>query len=333
MPHSSGGGSHSGGSSHSSSHSSGGGSHSGGGSSYSAPRIYSSYHAGTHRYVYYTHGRPKYYYSAERPESTIGLRIFLLIFLAIWIAVSIPFWMAAINHPKKLTTDYDTSIMIQDDLNVIEDSEEEKLYTAFKEFQDETGITPALITSDNAAWQEYYTDITNYAYDLYVNNFEDEKHWLFVYTSDQSEFDNWHWEGMQGDNTDGILTNSKTEAFNKDVQKYLTARSRYGVGESFATALSDMEPMKTTIFWPMMIFMIIFDGFPCIILVPTLVQSFMTNEKMTTATRCKTDTDPVREDTCEYCGGVYVHGLHLSCPHCGAPIKAQSGVDPQMLKQ
>ena len=27
------------------------------------------------------------------------------------------------------------------------------------------------------------------------------------------------------------------------------------------------------------------------------------------------------EDTCEYCGGVYLHGLHVSCPHCGAPIK------------
>ncbi|MCR5100195.1 MAG: hypothetical protein K6B41_02425, partial [Butyrivibrio sp.] len=27
------------------------------------------------------------------------------------------------------------------------------------------------------------------------------------------------------------------------------------------------------------------------------------------------------EDTCEYCGGIYIHGKHDSCPHCGAPIK------------
>ncbi|MBR1930030.1 MAG: hypothetical protein IJ833_00950 [Lachnospiraceae bacterium] len=27
------------------------------------------------------------------------------------------------------------------------------------------------------------------------------------------------------------------------------------------------------------------------------------------------------EDKCEYCDGVYVHGLHLICPHCGAPIR------------
>ena len=33
------------------------------------------------------------------------------------------------------------------------------------------------------------------------------------------------------------------------------------------------------------------------------------------------DKGKVLEDTCEYCGGVYVHGIHLRCPHCGAAVK------------
>lgn len=32
----------------------------------------------------------------------------------------------------------------------------------------------------------------------------------------------------------------------------------------------------------------------------------------------------VPEDTCEYCGGVYVIGTCISCPHCGASLPAHS---------
>jgi len=35
-----------------------------------------------------------------------------------------------------------------------------------------------------------------------------------------------------------------------------------------------------------------------------------------------------KEDTCEYCGGVYVIGTCIKCPHCGAPIKPHEFTPP-----
>ena len=34
--------------------------------------------------------------------------------------------------------------------------------------------------------------------------------------------------------------------------------------------------------------------------------------------------EKIEEDNCEYCGGLFIRGKHLSCPHCGAAIKAKN---------
>ena len=39
------------------------------------------------------------------------------------------------------------------------------------------------------------------------------------------------------------------------------------------------------------------------------------------------DADPksqVIEDVCEYCGGIYVVGTVINCPHCAAPLKTHN---------
>ena len=73
-----------------------------------------------------------------------------------------------------------------------------------------------------------YNNLEEYAYSAYVNRFQDEKHWLIVYeelgdvsslpedmyrypSSDEPE---WQFWGMQGDDTDPILTAEVTEKFN-----------------------------------------------------------------------------------------------------------------------
>lgn len=323
MPHSSGGGSHSGGSSHSSSHSSGGGSHSGGGRS--APPIYSSYHTGTHRYVYYHNHRPVYYFSSQRASGDPVSAVFLLIFLIIWIAMSMPFWIMSIHIPQKVAADYDTSIVIEDNAQIFSPEEEYELGVQLNNFLELSGVTPSVITVNESDWVEYYYDLETYAYDLYVNRFPDEKHWLIVYSTQakaENEFDDWKWEGMAGDEITPAVTSSKERQLTSIMQKNLTARTRYTVSEAIGKTFDELSVglMNPQIDWPSFFFMVIFDGLALIVMIPQIISGFKDIGRAN-AVRCKTDQEKPQEDVCEYCGGVYVHGLHISCPHCGAPIK------------
>ena len=329
MPHSSGGGSHGGGShgGHSFSHSS---SHFGSGGS--SHRVYDHYVPGTNRYVYYKAGQPHYYYSDRKYKSEKSPVPFLIIFMAIWIAISIPFYIMIFHVPKKLVMDYNSEVIIEDGINVLTSGEETELYEDLITFRDKTGITPAIITVDNREWKGYYNDLENYAYDRYVNMFPDEKHWLIVYSSDLATgFEEWYFEGMQGDDTDGILTEKLTDEFNEIVNQCLTARTRYSVKEAFTEGFNYVSEngMKTSADPELLLFMILHSsiglGIPLAMLILFLNQKKDPDEKLKeNATLCPSATDALMEDTCEYCNGVYIHGIHTSCPHCGAAIKAKS---------
>ena len=324
MPHSSGGGSHSGGSHSSSAHSSGGGSHYGSSSSQRSDPVYNTYRPGTHRYVYYKHKQPQYYYSASRPSamSKKGLFVVLLVTLG-FMLFFLPFWAFSVNRPKPLSADYDTTIVIDDTLGVFSDNEKTELLQTLTEFQDITGITVAIKTIPNSEWSQHYETIGDYAYDYYVNSFSDEKHWLLVYSTEKTDdFDDWYWEGMQGDLTDPVLTSEQARAFNKTVQKALTNTKDYTVATAFIAGFDAIMPsiMNASINKVVAITLGIVELL-CIIPCFIVMIYGATTVKYDGSIRCKTD-DTVIEDTCEYCGGVYVHGLHNSCPHCGAPIKA-----------
>ena len=332
MPHSSGGGSHSGGS-HSSS------SYSGGSSGRSTPAVYRSYHSGTRRYVYYQNNRPYYYYSTEKVEEPSKATLPLLIVLFIVaILISIPLWTLIVDTPQKLEMDYDTNIVIADNLDIMTEAEESELSMKLKEFQDVTGITPAVLTVSNDEWKPYYEGLENYAYDYYVNAFSDEKHWLIVYSTDSgTKFEDWYWEGMQGDSTDYIITSSVVDRFNDVMQKELTSRTKYSVKDSISDSFSEVLPtiMDKSIDWEFVILMVVVDGFVLIFFISQII-STKTAKKRSNSYACKTSKEQPIEDTCSYCGGVYVHGIHISCPHCGAPIVAlkrkdeQAGLNPDL---
>lgn len=53
-----------------------------------------------------------------------------------------------------------------------------------------------------------------------------------------------------------------------------------------------------------------------------IYQTLITNKKAyRSAVKCANDA---KEDTCEYCGNVYVIGTCHECPHCGAPLRPQN---------
>ena len=220
MPHSSGGGSghHSGGghsSSGSSYHSSRSGGSSGSGSGYrgdSAPHISRAYYPGARRYRYLRHGQYRYFYSMDSSFGPTPLKG--LVYLPIIIAVFIMMIWPTLKGLKQ----YDREIRIIDRANVLENSS--RLTAAMNAFSEKTKITPAVITLYNEEWRKYYGTLEDYAYSQYLLNFEDEKHWLIVYSEAQDKVGSWewYWEGMQGDDTDPVLTKGVTELFNRTMQ-------------------------------------------------------------------------------------------------------------------
>lgn len=316
MPHSSGGGSHGGGSH-------GGGSH--GGSGRSSRR--STYFPGAHKYVYYKDNRPVYYYRADtiktpeqRKKTNLAIGLFLAFFYVLMIVSCL---VGSFHHPKKLDMNYDTEILIYDDIDVMTAKDEEQLREILEDFQNLTGITPAVITVPQSVWLGRYTTMENYAYDLYVNTFSDEKHWLIVYSEPEVKdgFNDWHWEGMQGDDTDPVLTQKWADTFTDHAHKYLLDQ-KIGVAEAFARAFSDLMPdiMKTS-FQPVVLFAVFFILFHGALMYAGMFGARKKEAKIDDASIEIDAKAPIREDQCEYCQGIYVHGLHFNCPHCGAPIR------------
>ncbi len=225
MPHSGGGGSHGGGS-HGGSH---GRSHS------SAPRMSRRPFHNSTRYMYYDrYGSPRYIYStvAPQPQSKFAL-IFSLAFMIPFVIVSVflvSMILSMVGPPKKLKPlpEYG-NVHIQDNALVFND--EEEIEPSLKSFEDLTGICPYIITVYDSDWQGKYTSLENYAYTLYVNKFPDEQHFLIVYSYpdtdyiSESDFIDWSWETMVGDDTDNILNGPALSQFNDDLRKYLTMDS------------------------------------------------------------------------------------------------------------
>ena len=319
MPHSSGGGSHGGGSHHSSHSSSGGSS----GSSGTIPRVRHTAFAGSKRYVYYKKNKPEYIYANFNPgEKQSKARYFLLLFYIPFVIAGISMLISAIRVPHKLSTDYNTDIVIDDRAGVISAEEEQSIDKTFKKFFEKTGITPAVITVNNEDWQSNYTNLENYAYELYVTSFTDEKHWLIVYSqpfsNNDSSFTDWYWEGMQGNDTDNIITTEVADNFTDDFHRKLLRSGTYTVGSAIDSTFSEYIPdiMDTSINFgalPGAIILLVFITFHASLMLGITPGTI----KYRKAIECPKGAMEYR---CTYCGGIYVVGTCISCPHCGAPV-------------
>lgn len=324
MPHSSGGGSHS------------GGSHGGSHGSSSTP-VYNHYVPGTHRFVYYKNGRPNYYYStkiATDDYATVGK--FLNIFGAVWISICLVMLvMTSWKNPQKLNSNTINITSVWDDADVLSTDEEQELTQLLKSFKNDTGISVVIHTIHENEWSSHFYSLENYTYDEYLNIFNDETCWLLVYATDEGEeFEDWEFEGMQGNDTNYILSTNRTHEFNYDLNKYLTARTKYTVGESFIKSLKTLSDglMDAGIDGHNLMYSLIFLVFGMLIMGFIKLVAYIARDKdaplKAKAVQCADATSPLLEDTCDYCNGIYIHGIHTSCPHCGAPIrKMQAAMD------
>ncbi len=321
MPHSSGGGSHGGGSHHSY-HSSRSGSRSGG---HTGPvnRSSSTYFPGARRYVIYHRRRraPMYVYANYdvRKQRSPARYLLLLFYIPFFILMAFMFKSCFVS-PKPLEDSCGTGIVIEDGAGVIAD--EEALGESLEAFWKKTGIAPAVITVYNEQWKASYKDLERYAFSAYVNMYNsDEKHWLIVYSIPAKGGD-WSWEGMQGNDTDPIITESRANKFTDKLQKLLEDESDVGVAiaKAFdATTPSIMDSYVDGEMVAVTIFVTLFIGIHCFFMV-----FYDPNRKYRGAYEYS-EMQP--EVTCNYCGCKYIEGTGNVCPFCGTAIP--TGYIPQ----
>jgi len=313
MPHSSGGGSHGGGSHggiHSSSRSSG------------PSGIHRGPYAGSTRYVYYRNKKPVIIYSDSDPATSYSLKISLgyIAFVTVLLLLISSVVCCANSHaPSRLTPDPEARVIIKDEANIFTDTEE--LYAALNCFFETTGIAPTVMTVKNEVLGKQFSSLKHFAYKKYLELFPSEKYWLIVYSpgpETEDGFDDWHWEGMQGDITDNILSTVETDLFNNTLQKALLQSEKYTVENAIAFAFDTLTPVAMKKY----IQKSAIPGLCYIAFIWLIV--FLKNfhpikyKYYKKAEKCP-DTF-VYQEKCKYCGGVYIVGFNKTCPHCGAPV-------------
>lgn len=283
MPHSSGGGSHSGGTH--------GGSHSGHSHGSNAVRYSKQPFYNARKFRYYDkNGTERYIYSNRAPVKTSLFQLIVnLIFFIPFLGAGIFLILQSLNFfmpLKPLDPTYEKEdVHIMDTIDVIEDKD--SLEKVLQEFENLTGIAPYIVTVYDSEWKQFDNNtLEDYAYYMYVNNFgENEQHFLVVYSEPENaesmSYVDWSFEGMQGYETDSILTESKVEILRNDFYGNLLQES--DVGKAFESAF---EKSLTYIMennddgsGKMMIFFAIFWNFFIIISIVSLIKSYQMNNR------------------------------------------------------
>lgn len=368
MPHSSGGGGSSSSSGGSSSHSSSSHSSSRSGrpsGHSSSTRVSKTYFPGAYQYVKYDDtGTPRYIYSSSRylnrPSTTKQERrasVFLrLVLLFPFIMCGILLAKGSFAVPQRLNhTTLTNDVIVEDSLKIMSQDEIRDLEKELKNFLNLTGIPVCVVTREDETWSEKYQYLEKYAYELYFKKFDDEDHWLLIYsqTSDPERPNQkstvWRFEGMQGDNTDKILTRQKTARFNHDLQTILQGADT-SVGYGFITAFQNLsaDVMKLSFNREIFFMAVAWNLFISVFIFFVLVFPVLLDRKYADYELCKDENDIARQqqkqlqeqmlaDTerwdplglpifeqralvpCSSCGRYYYPNQHECCPFCLAP--------------
>lgn len=312
MPHSSGGGSHGGGF-----HGGSGfhrGSHGFGSSSHSYIRHSRHYFPGAHTFYYYHCGQPHLIYSnSEAGARSLSGEWLAVIISAIFLIFPFIFILpTCFNVPKHLSTNYNTSIVIEDNGCVLSDEQMFDLNNEFMHFFDVTGITPSFVSLDTTGQSKLERIYENTEY---LIRFSDEKHWLFVY---EELGDDWAFETSQGYETDNILTEKVATKFTKNVYDNLEQGNDIYTSLMSSFKLYTPNIMKTSFEFPsdLTSLFVVWPLITCTILVVSIV-GLVNGRHMKGAEKLPEGSTLAN---CPYCDAPYYTHTITKCPKCGAHI-------------
>ena len=286
------------------------------------------YYPGANRYVYYRAGMPQYYFSDQpftlQNARSEKIRMFFTSLISAILAVI--FGISGFNSiPQKVKTDYNTEILISDAARLLTDADESDMNEAFLAFQNKTGVTPAFFTINIKELKTKGGNLHDYAYRLYIDTFDDEKHWLVVYCIDNVE-KSWSWEGMIGDDCGSIITTDLENEFTKQLQSSLKSGSKT-LSASVIDAFNQIGQKAGKVSGnkiPTLLFLFVGGAFELYLAVKQFLKAAKkkpVDDPRINAVQCPTAETEPETIKCEYCGNTFVAKLHTTCPHCGAPLE------------
>ena len=241
-------------------HSSGGGSYGGGchggyrgGGNASGSNVYiirANMYKGAKRYSYVDKkGVKKYFYCQGNLDnySTADLKLsFVVCIIFILAMLFYPDMKPNFFRAQKLSNPC-SEIVIEDRLNVIEDSQQ--LLEELTVFYEKTGVTPGVVTVAESDWSEQYNNLEDYAMDQYYALYEDEVHWLIVYSASLDEEGKprsifWSFEGIIGDDTGDSISLPLCERLTRKIYNNLRYKENPGeaIGDGFQNLLKHRWP-------------------------------------------------------------------------------------------
>lgn len=130
---------------------------------------------------------------------------------------------------------------------------------------------------------------------------------------------------MQGDNTDIVLAEKLTDLFNENVQKQLTANSRYTTAEAFIHSLNLLTEnvKKVNIDIDTFCAAGVMLVFICVHGYLMIFSGTISKKKQKEYQEYIKCPNTFMEIKCNYCGGIYAKGTANKCPYCGAPLSEE----------
>lgn len=230
-----------------------------------------------------------YYAGVPKKRSLTSVIIPPILFVLVGIVMATIIFTMVIPAKLKPSKCTFSGVYISDQDDLFSDREEELLKESFKAFYDKTGIEPYLYAFESSNLPSKYGSETNqkamedYAYDIYVNTFPDEGHFMILYseTRNSDEITDWIWVDMAGDDTNDLIDDSAFVDFQSSMQRYLRNDSIPN-GEAIAKSFDEstktiMKPSVLQLLF-LSIFFLFFLGLPIYACVSNVKEVRETNQ-------------------------------------------------------
>lgn len=122
-----------------------------------------------------------------------------------------------------------------------------------------------------------------------------------------------------------ILTEKRADAFTISLHKRLLDRDTYSVDAAIALTLDEYRSQMMTPYVnpkPLTFAVVLLSmfGFIAWYIFAVAYKTPKVSEEFKKAQPCELTT--VYQEPCNYCGGIFIIGMHTTCPHCGAALPA-----------
>ncbi len=171
------------------------------------------------------HGQRSQFYSAVPPKRKKLSEIIVLMSIILLVAIGLCAMLIYSSYPRKMGKGYcdATGVYFDDLAGIVKD--EKKFNEAMRSFYDKTGVEPYLLTTveskfPSSVYGKLGKDtLEEYAYDQYLDRFDDEGHYMICYVvaNDGTEM----WLEMAGTDTTSLLDDTVFESLQENMSTKL----------------------------------------------------------------------------------------------------------------